>query len=148
MNDVIDRATSLLRNNRQVRIDLPRAGRLHIDRRLPFLCVYRYPPEGVDSGTEKLVLGEASYLIASGEKRFANSLSRLVHTIVKDLSSEFGAFLIAEIFSLQNAESVRNDSKTAITPRPRYLDDPRALARLLHLRSGSSVLDLIERRRR
>jgi uncharacterized protein (TIGR02421 family) len=46
-----------------------------------------------------MVLGEASYLIASGEKNFEKSLLRVVRTITQDLSAEFGAFLIVEIFS-------------------------------------------------
>ncbi|HUV12384.1 MAG TPA: tyrosine/phenylalanine carboxypeptidase domain-containing protein, partial [Acidobacteriota bacterium] len=108
MSNVIEQVRSLLRDGRQIRIELPKGGRLHIDRRLPFLCVYRRLPGTNDSGTETLVVGEASYLIASGEKRFASDLSRLVRTIVHDLSNEFGAFLVVEILS---------DAQTENTPK-------------------------------
>lgn len=121
MGDVIEQVRSLLSENRVVRTDLPNGGRLHIDRRLPFLCVYRRLPGENDSGTETLVLGEASYLIASGEKRYAKGLSRLVHMIVEDLSREFGAFLIVEIFADQDGEAIKGNGRAGIAPGFRIL---------------------------
>ncbi|MDE0424853.1 MAG: flavohemoglobin expression-modulating QEGLA motif protein [Candidatus Poribacteria bacterium] len=90
---------SRLAENKQVRRTLPDHGRLHIDRQLPFLCVYRYPPRRKDAGTERLVIGQPSYLIASGDKQTRESLSKLIQNIVQTLSREFGAFLILEIWS-------------------------------------------------
>ena len=40
-----------------VREALAEGGRLHIDRPLPFLCVYRFPPERIDKGTAHLIMG-------------------------------------------------------------------------------------------
>lgn len=67
-----------LTRNSKVRRNLPEWGRVHIDRQLPFLCVYRQPPLRPDSATERLVLGEASYLLASGSPNIHLSLSHLV----------------------------------------------------------------------
>ncbi|MCY4568916.1 MAG: hypothetical protein OXD49_11470 [Candidatus Poribacteria bacterium] len=53
---------SRLAENKAVRRTLPDGGRLHIDRQLPFLCVYRYPMGYEDAGTERLVMGQPSYL--------------------------------------------------------------------------------------
>ena len=88
-----------LAENKQVRRTLPDRGRLHIDRQLPFLCVYRYPPRSKDAGTERLVMGQPAYLIASGDKQTRKSLSKLIKNITQTLSREFGAFLILEIWS-------------------------------------------------
>ena len=44
-----------LAGNKSVRRALPANGRLHIDRQLPFLCVYRQPHEFEDIETETLV---------------------------------------------------------------------------------------------
>ncbi len=121
MSELIGQVRSLLGEGRVIRKDLPNGGRLHIDRHLPFLCVYRRLPGENDSGTEKLVLGEASYLIASGEKRFASGLSRLVHMIVKELSAEFGAFLIVEVFATQDGETINGNGRASITPKFRIL---------------------------
>ena len=97
---VCDRLTE----NKSVRRTLPDGGRLHIDRQLPFLCVYRYPPKYEDTGTERLVMGQPSYLIASGDRRLRSSLSELIQNIARTLSGEFGAFLILEIWSEKKNE--------------------------------------------
>ncbi len=78
-----------LSNNNGVRRKLPLNGRLHIDRQLPFLCVYRIPHNRDDKGTSQLVIGEASYLIAPADKSINESLSNLVLKIVKTLSPKF-----------------------------------------------------------
>lgn len=100
-----------LLEGRQVRRSLPLDGRLHIDRALPFLIVYRQPQNRSDNGTERLVKGEASYLIASGSARLKTSLTRLTSTIVNTLSEEFGAFLILEIWSSQPLQDAEEDDQ-------------------------------------
>ncbi len=74
-------------------------GRLSIDRQLPFLCLYRQPETYSDAGTERLVMSEAAYLVASGKRKFHRSLRQLVTRISALLSEIFGAFLIIEIWS-------------------------------------------------
>lgn len=91
-----------LANNKPVRRKLPQTGRIHIDRQLPFLCVYRIPPGWNDKGARRLVLGEASYLIAPGEGSYHRSVAKLVSNVVNTLSSLFGAFLLVEIWSSRN----------------------------------------------
>lgn len=105
---------SRLSENKAVRRILPDRGRLHIDRQLPFLCVYRYPPRYKDVGTERLVMGQPSYLIASGDKQTQESLSKLIKNIAQTLSREFGAFLILEIWSKNE-----NDTDT-LTVAPEF----------------------------
>lgn len=94
-----------LANNAQVRRVLPKQGRLHIDRQLPFLLVYRRPPSRKDAGTETLVMGQASYLVASGHRGLRPSLSALIRNIVKTQSQEFGAFLVLEVWAGQEVAS-------------------------------------------
>jgi uncharacterized protein (TIGR02421 family) len=95
----LDEVRMRLEEKSQIRLDLPSGGHIHIERRLPFICVYRQPTRRSDEGTERLVLGEASYLIAPGKKRDQRFFSRLIRLIVEKLSDEFGAFLLVEIFS-------------------------------------------------
>lgn len=106
MDELIARVKELLGQKQPIRVALPDGGRLHVDRPLPFLCVYRRPPSGNDSGTEKMVVGEASYLITSGEKRFERRVLRLIRVLAEGLSAEFGAFLIVEIFSRPLTEPI------------------------------------------
>jgi len=88
-----------LSQNKRVRRTLPLRGRLHIDRQLPFLSVYRRPHDRPDPSTNRLIRGEASYLLTSSRKKIQKSISSLVSEIVETLAAEFGAFLIVELWS-------------------------------------------------
>jgi uncharacterized protein (TIGR02421 family) len=126
-----------LKDNKMVRCTLSHNGRLYIERQLPFLCLYRMPPEYEDCGTEKLITGEASYLIASGMKKYHKDLSQLVLSIVKILSEQFGAFLIIEVWaSLQDEENEESNFS---------LEEP-ALKIVTHKsRIPDSVIQVLER---
>src|SRR3954466_2120296 len=53
--------------------ELPGGGRLHIERHVPVLCVYRSAPG--DSGTEQLLQMEPAYMIVpAGEHRARKAL--------------------------------------------------------------------------
>ena len=91
--------------NLPVRRTLPDQGRLHVDRQLPILCVYRRPTDRDDPGTDQLVAGEASYLVAPGSKPHQKSLSALVRGIVETLGGQFGAFLVVELWAGKENES-------------------------------------------
>ena len=95
----IEDVVSRLADGRQVRRTLPDGGRLHIDRQLPFLCLYRQPADRADAGTSQLVSGEPSFLIAPGDGRLRKGLARLIEGIVAQMSSEFGAFLLVEVWA-------------------------------------------------
>lgn len=94
----IESVTMRLGDDLRIRRALPEGGRLHIDRPLPFLCVYRRPTDG-DPGTDRLVTTEASYLVGSGSARQAPGLKKLAESVVATVAPEFGAFLIVEIMS-------------------------------------------------
>lgn len=95
----IQRILERLRQNKPVRRSLPLWGRVHVDRRLPFLFVYRMPMERRDPGTASLVLGEASYLLASSDAQLSGGLTALVQGIVEAGLEDFGAFLLVEVWS-------------------------------------------------
>ncbi|MBU0640203.1 MAG: flavohemoglobin expression-modulating QEGLA motif protein [Planctomycetes bacterium] len=94
-----------LEENKRVRRKLPIWGRVHIDRQLPFLCVYRRPVHGDDAGTERFATGEAAYLTASGAGRLQAGLAGLVQGIAQTMTAQFGAFLIVELWSGEVGES-------------------------------------------
>jgi uncharacterized protein (TIGR02421 family) len=87
-----------LEAGRPVRAKLPGGGRLKIDRSLPFLCLYRRPPENPDPGTERLVTAEAASIIAPGELEFQDGLRSLVTALAIDAREAFGDFLLVEIW--------------------------------------------------
>jgi uncharacterized protein (TIGR02421 family) len=108
--EFVDSVSERLQRNLSVRRRLPGGGRLHIERRLPFLCVYR-DPAGEVGDTARLVEGEASYLIISGGDEHRRALESLVNRIADVMVDSFGAFLLLEVWTA--AEGSR-----APAPRP------------------------------
>jgi len=90
-----------LEAGKSVRRKLPSGGYLHLDRQVPFLLVYRRPTQVTSPATERLLRGEASYLIIDGRRRLNKSTVTLVSAIGESLAKSFGAFLIVEIWSDQ-----------------------------------------------
>jgi len=95
-----------LAEDKPVRLELPEGGRLHLDRRLPFVCVYRRTAEDEDdSGTEQLVTCEACYMIVPAEPRAASRALKLLREIVQHLAQHFGSFLLIETWSVPMHET-------------------------------------------
>ena len=88
-----------LSEGKRIRRSLPRSGRVHIDRTLPFIVVCRTGPQGSDTHTARLVRGEASYLVAAGDTDFYPGLNNLVSHVVATLSNECASFLVIEIWA-------------------------------------------------
>ena len=103
-----------LGTNKPVRRALSPWGRLHIDRQLPFLCVYRRPAGRPDRGTDRLIVGEASYLKVSTSDEREGLGANLVEGIVRTLSREFGSFLLLEIWTpFEAAASGEGDTESS-----------------------------------
>ncbi len=88
-----------LRSKGRIRATVPGGGRLHIDRGLPFLCLYRQPPKRPDAGMDRLLAGEAAYLVVPGERKAGRLVNALLKTIVEVLGAQFGSFLILQIWA-------------------------------------------------
>jgi uncharacterized protein (TIGR02421 family) len=108
--------TRRLAQDKRVRRTLPHKGRLHVDRQLPFLCVNRRPQERTDAGTDQLVKGEASYLIAPGAAGLHKQTSGLVRQVVKTLANEFGAFLILELWAAPDGGKANDPAVPTVAP--------------------------------
>ncbi len=74
---------------------LPEDGFLHIDKLLPFICVYRFKQD--DALFSGLLRTQASYLIAKDSLNISNLLDCLASTISKKLNS----FLIIEMWPVR-----------------------------------------------
>lgn len=101
-----------LGRGKPVRFNLPAGGRLHIERQLPFLCVYRRPEGHGDTGTEQLLTSQAAYLIVSSSAQTSAELSELINTIAASQAKIFGAFLLLEIWT----KTIKGDEH----PAPNY----------------------------
>ena len=82
-------------------------GWLHMDRPLPFLCVYRHPSEGAVEGAERLVLSQASHLSVSDDPTLAATVGRVVAAVGRHLSERFGSFLVIELWPVGGGDTFR-----------------------------------------
>ncbi len=98
---LIDVVRERLAAGKPIRRTLDGGGRLHIDRPLPFLCVYRAPLEP-DPGTADLVRTQASYLIAPP----GFDVTELVGAIVSTLAKQCGACLVLELAAATDEDPV------------------------------------------
>ncbi len=89
---------SRLREGRTVRRQIPGVGRVAIDRPLPFVVLYRRPANG-DPGTDRLVVGSASWVLADGAAQAAQGLTSVIQTIGRVSRDTFGSFLIIEVWA-------------------------------------------------
>ncbi len=103
-SELINEVVRNLAENKGIRKNIAKKGRLNIDRPLPFLCIYRKPKDHKDKGTAHLILGEAAYLVASDSAESEQDLSALVENISKTLADKFGAFLIIEVWAAESKE--------------------------------------------
>ncbi len=112
-NRFLTAVTRRLESGKPLRRSLPWGGRLHIDRELPFLCVYRRPSAEDDYGTARFVTGEASYLTAPGD---LPRLDDLIRTVVNVLSEKFGAFLLVEIWAKPDSKKEADHRAIHVAP--------------------------------
>lgn len=119
---LIAEAIDLLAEDKRVRLHLAGGGRLHFDRRLPFLCVYRRQAGDTDLGTEHIIAAKAAYLVIPAEPRAAAQAMRLMRTLVEHLAKYFGNFLLIEVWSApldvtQTIGANGHAADTMLTPR-------------------------------
>lgn len=107
-----------LSQGKPIRRSLPLGGRLHIDRTLPFLVLYRRPHKRSDEGTDRLIKAEASYLIASSNPKLKPSLSILIQKVAETLSKECGGFLIIEIWAQK--ENISDNENDQLLSKPGF----------------------------
>ena len=107
-----------LANNKPVRYHGPEHGNIHIDRQLPFLVVYRRPADSIDIGTDRLLLGEASYLLVEDVAVNHEALSEIVTTIAKIQSEEKGEVTVPVIITDEaNVEPIKANMTWAWTAK-------------------------------
>ncbi len=113
---------ALIDNEQPVKLELPGGGRLQLDYRLPFLCVYRRRPSHDDPGTEQLVSSELAHMVIPSEPRPAAQALKLLRIVVEHLAQHFGTFLLVELWSSSSNEELtpektQNEAGKALAPR-------------------------------
>jgi len=97
---------------------------VHIEKPLPYICVYRYPESGPDNFTRILDRTESSYIMIAQNK--SAELAEIIRVLSGYLSDKFGAFLIVEIWN----SPVFDSQKPEITVIGPYSKMPAAIEAL------------------
>jgi uncharacterized protein (TIGR02421 family) len=100
---IIAQVEEHLEEKRRLKMALPEGGRLYLERRLPFLAVYRRPGGRPDPGTGELVTSQAAFLIAGPSDKGRHPIAAVVREICERCQPAFGAFLVIEIWSRPEA---------------------------------------------
>ncbi len=112
---LIDEICARLQANKRVHRVLPGEGLLHLDRQLPFLCVYRRPTLREDPLTSRLVRSEAAYLIMPAQS-YKSRYRKLLERIIATLSPKFGAFLLFQLWAGAEVEEEETLEPEALRP--------------------------------
>ncbi|CAN5286937.1 flavohemoglobin expression-modulating QEGLA motif protein [soil metagenome] len=99
LQDLVKAAQAALETDSYLRRRIPGGGVLHIERRLPFLAVYRRPAEQRDRGTARLVTTQPAYLLVEESVLAAGELTELISAIAAKAIEHVAAFLLIEIWS-------------------------------------------------
>ncbi|WP_262246583.1 flavohemoglobin expression-modulating QEGLA motif protein [Parapedobacter soli] len=99
----ISRIRSMLKTGKPLHMVLPCGGALHIDRAVPYLLVYRVPPDGEDEFTSTLGKTESAYLVAPDTA--GCPVTPIVREIATTLADKFGAFMLLEVWLSEEAGS-------------------------------------------
>jgi len=113
--NLLDEIRQKLTADEPIRYKLPEGGRIHIDRKLPFLIVHRSSIDSHDVGTRNLLLGEAAYLQTSASADLQLHIKELVSMIAKTQAQHYGAFLLIEVWS----KALPQEQKARL-PRPGF----------------------------
>lgn len=149
-NTLISEISQALARDEPVRRHMHDGGRLHIERKLPFLCVYRHPLRRKDCATGRLLLGEAAYLLTSSRASDFPSLKRLVAAIIDQQMATFGAFMLLELWEgdFPHAESQPHFRIIAPTHNPpqRALEELESALHAITINGKTAGVELIYRK--
>ncbi|MEO8702980.1 MAG: tyrosine/phenylalanine carboxypeptidase domain-containing protein [Kofleriaceae bacterium] len=112
MTELVEAVRERLAAGKPIRRTIAGGGRLHLERPLPFLCVYRAPAQA-DPGTADLVRTQASYMIAPA----GLDIGELAETVVGLLAETCGACMVLELWSSESLASSRFRIRTTVGDR-------------------------------
>ncbi|WP_452224379.1 flavohemoglobin expression-modulating QEGLA motif protein [Lacinutrix chionoecetis] len=88
--NILENLCSNIVENKPVNINLPNNGLVHMDKLLPFVCVYRY--HDADIYFSRLLKTQASYILAHETL----DITAIIDALRKEASKQFNTFLILE----------------------------------------------------
>lgn len=112
-----------LSNGKQTLKTLPGGGVVHIDRPLPFLCLYRRPSDRWDDGTARLLHSESAYIIAESDPVNHARLATLCEAILAIKQRSFSSVLLLEIWSARQGHDNSEQPAFRILAQQHHVPD-------------------------
>jgi len=131
---LITNCRDCLAKGKPVRVDLPDGGRLHIDRKLPFLMLHVLDPGRPQVLAREVASSSASYALVSNDPSLAGFHRELLDTVREAACQEFGAFFTIEVAEAPRSATERKDAPIL----PEYQVD-------LHVGAGGSARRVADR---
>ncbi|MDJ0929018.1 MAG: DUF1704 domain-containing protein [Gammaproteobacteria bacterium] len=113
--ELIESLRTRVTRNELIRDKLPGGGRIHIERQQPFLCVYRYPGDRPDPGTDSLLLGQASYVLLPESPGEPGSIGQLISALAGPLIDAYGAAIVLELWCT-SSRPAPSETTTTLPP--------------------------------
>src|SRR5690606_36667969 len=98
----INRILDKIKKKEALRINIPGNGLMNMEKPVPFIVVYRIPPNGKDGFTSKLGKTESSYVYAEDNPEF----NEIIKSVAEHLSDKFKGFLILEVWLSEKEEAL------------------------------------------
>ena len=90
----VNRILSKIKSDEPIRVALPAKGLINMERPVPFMVVYRIPPNGKDGFTSRLGKTESSYLHAQD----SSETTEIIKSVANELADRFKGFLLLEVW--------------------------------------------------
>lgn len=114
IHEIVERVAGGQRVHRSLGVGV----RIHIERPLPFLMLYRAHDERDDADMRRLVATSASWLIASAAVEAHDETSRLISALASAMGERFGAYLLLELWPAPPGR--RGDGPARTVRRPSF----------------------------
>lgn len=108
-----------LRKKKPVRRRISGIGRLHFDRRLPFMCIYQTPSQRTDAGTGSLITTEANFFLLDPGPEPRQQVTSFFKKLVEANVIDANAFFILTVSSSPDLRHVDQEIPGQLY-RPRF----------------------------
>ncbi|MGE4245284.1 MAG: tyrosine/phenylalanine carboxypeptidase domain-containing protein, partial [Parvibaculaceae bacterium] len=108
--EIVGKCRDCLARDKPVRIDLPGGGRLHVDRKLPFVLIHVFDPAAPKPLAHDVTSSNASYALLANDPALADFHRDLLATMRETLCETFGAFFTIELTEAERSGDLRKDA--------------------------------------
>src|SRR5690606_1156389 len=142
----VNRIVDKLKKDDALHVNLPHGGKLHMDRPVPFLLVYRIPPGETDTFTSTLGETESAYLVSAAHPE-DDITPTVIKCIANTLADKFAGFMLLEVWLADSMDgttfTIQLNQKSALPIAEKLHNELEAI----ELSQGRAINAVLERRK-